>query len=99
MGYDELFAVTDGIKERTAPETSVYLWGFEPAFYLAVDRPYPGRFPFSYPLVTPWAPARWREEFPEAGCVELPDAGHFVQEDDPDACVAAIREVLAAVEE
>jgi hypothetical protein len=63
MGHDELLAVTDGIRQRTTPETQVYLWGFEPAFYLAVDRPYPGRFPFSYPLVTPWAPARWREEF------------------------------------
>ena len=40
--------------------------------------------------------ARWRNEFPEAGCVELPGAGHYIQEDDPDACVAAIREVLAA---
>jgi haloalkane dehalogenase len=40
--------------------------------------------------------ARWREEFPDAECVELPDAGHYIQEDDPDACVAAIREVLAA---
>ena len=38
--------------------------------------------------------ARWRQEFPEAGCVELPDAGHFIQEDAPDACVRAIREVL-----
>ena len=40
--------------------------------------------------------ARWRKEFPDAGCVELPDAGHYIQEDDPEACVAAIREVLAA---
>lgn len=40
--------------------------------------------------------ARWRREFPDARCVELPDAGHYIQEDDPDACVSAIREVLAA---
>ena len=40
--------------------------------------------------------ARWRGEFPDAGYVELPDAGHYIQEDDPEACVAAIREVLAA---
>lgn len=40
--------------------------------------------------------ARWRQEFPDARCVELPDAGHYIQEDDPDACVAAIREVLAS---
>ncbi len=39
--------------------------------------------------------ARWRRQFPDAGCVELSDAGHFIQEDAPDACVNAIREVLA----
>jgi haloalkane dehalogenase len=40
--------------------------------------------------------ARWRKEFPDATVVELPGAGHYIQEDDPDACVDAIREVLAA---
>jgi haloalkane dehalogenase len=40
--------------------------------------------------------ARWRKEFPDAPCVELPNAGHYIQEDNPEACVAAIREVLAA---
>lgn len=40
---------------------------------------------------------RWRQEFPNASCVELPNAGHYIQEDDPDACVAAIRDVLAAI--
>ena len=39
---------------------------------------------------------RWLREFPDAGCVELPRAGHYIQEDDPDACVAAVREVLGA---
>jgi hypothetical protein len=63
LGYDELSAVAQGIRQRTVPSSPIYLWGFEPAFYLAADRPFPGRFPFSYPLVTPWAPARWREEF------------------------------------
>jgi haloalkane dehalogenase len=40
--------------------------------------------------------ARWRREFPDAVCVELPDAGHYIQEDAPDTCANAIREVLAA---
>ena len=39
---------------------------------------------------------RWRREFPAANVVELPNAGHYIQEDDPEACVTAIREVLAA---
>jgi haloalkane dehalogenase len=38
--------------------------------------------------------ARWREEFPDATLTELPDAGHYIQEDDPDACAAAIRTLL-----
>ncbi|MEQ8842328.1 MAG: alpha/beta fold hydrolase [Acidimicrobiales bacterium] len=37
---------------------------------------------------------RWRDTFPNATCVELPDAGHYIQEDAPGACVTAIREVL-----
>jgi len=44
----------------------------------------------SNPTVT-----RWRQEFPKASVVEIPDAGHFIQEDNPEACVAAIREMLA----
>ena len=34
---------------------------------------------------------RWRREFPDATYVELPDAGHYIQEDAPDAIVEAIR--------
>jgi hypothetical protein len=63
MGADEIHAVADGIAAHLPPAAPVYLWGFEPSFYLAVQRPYPGRFPFSYPLVAPWAPPAWRDEF------------------------------------
>ena len=35
--------------------------------------------------------ARWRSEFPEATYVELPEAGHYIQEDAPDEIVEAIR--------
>lgn len=38
---------------------------------------------------------RWRQEFPEASLVEIPDAGHFIQEDNPEACATAIRQMLA----
>ncbi len=34
---------------------------------------------------------RWRAEFPNATFVDLPDAGHFIQEDAPDEIVKAIR--------
>lgn len=37
---------------------------------------------------------RWRAEFPDASYAELPNAGHYIQEDDPNACVAAIQRIL-----
>jgi len=35
--------------------------------------------------------ARWQEMFPEATYVDLPEAGHYIQEDAPDEIVEAIR--------
>ncbi len=37
---------------------------------------------------------RWRLDFPDAAYRELPSAGHYIQEDAPDAIVQAIREVF-----
>jgi haloalkane dehalogenase len=34
---------------------------------------------------------RWQETFPHATLVELPDAGHYIQEDAPEEIVAAVR--------
>lgn len=42
--------------------------------------------------------ARWRQTFPNATYVDLPDAGHYFQEDAPDAVVDAIRQVVERVE-
>lgn len=36
---------------------------------------------------------RWRRHFPEARVSELPDAGHYLQEDRPDAVARAVRRV------
>lgn len=33
----------------------------------------------------------WRTQFPDATYVDLPDAGHYIQEDAPDEIIAAIR--------
>jgi haloalkane dehalogenase len=41
--------------------------------------------------------ARWREVLPQAQVLELPNAGHFVQEEEPAAALAAIRGLLAEV--
>jgi haloalkane dehalogenase len=42
--------------------------------------------------------ARWRRMFPDATYVDLPEAGHYFQEDAPDAVVAAIKQVGQSVE-
>jgi pimeloyl-ACP methyl ester carboxylesterase len=42
----------------------------------------------------PPALARWRDALPAARVVEFPDAGHFVQEEAPEAAVREIREFL-----
>lgn len=34
---------------------------------------------------------RWRECYPAASCLELPDAGHYLQEDEPDAVLEHLR--------
>lgn len=41
--------------------------------------------------------ARWRTVLPQAEVSELPGAGHFVQEEAPDACVDALRQLEAAL--
>lgn len=38
--------------------------------------------------------ARWRSQFPDATYVDLPTAGHFIQEDSPAEIVAAIRDTF-----
>lgn len=42
--------------------------------------------------------ARWRETFPHAGYVDLPDAGHYFQEDAPEAVAQAVRQASASSE-
>jgi len=43
--------------------------------------------------------ARWRELLPAAQVVEVPGAGHFVQEEAPETAIAAIRGLLGAPSE
>ena len=38
--------------------------------------------------------ARWREAFPDARVVEVPEAGHWPHEEAPEQVVAAIEEFL-----
>ena len=42
------------------------------------------------PVFQPVFLEQWREVLPQAQTVELPEASHFLVEDDPDAVTAAI---------
>ena len=53
----------DYIRNHTRPTDPVYIWGFEPLTLFLAGRNAPTRFVFAVPLVAPWSPPRWREEF------------------------------------
>jgi haloalkane dehalogenase len=46
------------------------------------------------PFFGPPLLAEWRKRFPEAPVLEIPDAGHFLQEDAPEIIVPRIRSFL-----
>jgi haloalkane dehalogenase len=43
--------------------------------------------------------ARWRQTFPDAIYMDLPDAGHYFQEDAPDVVIDAVKRAVASAEE
>ena len=51
------------LRDHTAPDTPILIWGFEPLIYFLADRPPASRFIYTVPLVAPWSPAAWRSEF------------------------------------
>ncbi|MDJ0770817.1 MAG: hypothetical protein QNJ12_18635 [Ilumatobacter sp.] len=51
------------------------------------------------PLVTREFLAKWDEKYPHATKLDLPAAGHFWQEDQPEAVAGAIREAFATAPE
>lgn len=55
--------VADYLRTTTAPAERVLQWGFDPLPLALAGRRSPTRFFFHQPLVAPWSPARWREEF------------------------------------
>lgn len=50
------------IRERTAPDDTIFIWGFEPLIYCYADRRPASRFIYTVPLVTAWSPPEWRRE-------------------------------------
>ncbi len=51
------------LRERTAPDDRVYVFGYDPLIYLLSERRSASRFIYSLPLMSWWAPAEWEDEF------------------------------------
>jgi hypothetical protein len=49
-------------RDRTAPDDTIFIWGFEPLIYCYADRRPASRFIYTVPLVTAWSPPEWRRE-------------------------------------
>lgn len=47
---------------ETAPDDTIFIWGFEPLVYAFSDRQPASRFIYTVPLVTAWSPPAWRDE-------------------------------------
>ncbi len=47
---------------ETAPDDTIFIWGFEPLIYAFSDRQPASRFIYNVPLVTDWSPPAWRVE-------------------------------------
>ncbi len=74
-------AVTQYLRERTAPRDSLYIWGFRPEVYYLADLRPPTRFIFQYPLVAEWYPPEWRQENVDLLWAALPPYVLVVQGD------------------
>ncbi len=51
------------VREHTAEADTIYIFGYDPLVYLLSDRTSASRFIYSLPLMSHWAPPRWRDDF------------------------------------
>lgn len=69
---DESAAVAAYLRERVAPNDTLYIWGFRPEiYYMSHLRP-ATRFIFQFPLVADWYPAAWQQENVDTLWASLP---------------------------
>jgi hypothetical protein len=55
-------AIIDYLEKNSAPEDGVFVWGIAPMINFLTQRPSPSRFVASPVVVSPWGPARWRQD-------------------------------------
>lgn len=51
------------LRERTQPDDTIYVFGYDPLIYLLSERRAASRFIYSLPLMSAWAPRSWPEQF------------------------------------
>jgi hypothetical protein len=59
--HDQM-AIIDDLEENSAPEDGVFVWGTAPLINFLTQRPNPSRFVSNHALISPWGPARWRQD-------------------------------------
>ena len=60
--HDQM-VIIDYLKKSGAPSGGIYVWGMAPLINFLTQRPCPSRFFYDVPLISRWAPPRWREDF------------------------------------
>jgi hypothetical protein len=74
-------AAASFVRERTAPGTPIYVWGFEPAIYHLADRPASSRYIYNVPQRVPWS-SEWARPELLAELAERPPAALLVVSND-----------------
>ena len=55
-------AIIDYLQKNSRPDDKVYIWGTAPLVNFLTQRDTPSRFVSNMALMSPWGPARWRDE-------------------------------------
>ncbi len=78
---DESHAVAAYLREHTAPNDTLYIWGFRPEVYFLSSLRPASRFIFQFPLVADWYPPEWQQQNVDTLWASLPPFVVVVQGD------------------
>lgn len=56
------FTLIDYVRNNSAQQDGVFIWGTAPLINFLSGRPNPSRFVSNFPLISRWGPAKWRNE-------------------------------------
>jgi hypothetical protein len=89
--------IIDYLRNNSVPSDGVYVFGTAPLINFLTQRPNPSRFVSNHALISPWGPARWRQDLiaelsrkePRFIAVERHDEIHLVTltYDDSEQCL------------